>query len=231
MLVTDVSTSMRATDVAPSRLVAAKKAANQFADSVPDQVNIGVLAFNQAPRVLQSPTADRDAVFAAIERMTAGGRTATGEAIAQATEVLKRVPGELGRRPPAAIVLLSDGKSTSGRDAVEAARAARSLKIPVYTVALGTRAGTVRVPRKNGPPKVERVPPDPTTLAAIARASGGNAFSASTTGGLSQVYDRLGSQLGHRDEKRQVTSAFAGGGVVLLLAGAALSLGWFGRPI
>jgi Ca-activated chloride channel family protein len=232
MLVTDVSGSMRATDVTPTRLNAAKAAANRFVESVPRQVNVGVLAFNGTPSVLQSPTADREAVFAAVERMQPGGRTATGDAIATAINVLKRVPGELGRRPPAAIVLLSDGKSTVGRDPAPAAAAAGRLHIPIYTVALGTEAGTVRVPGKNGrPARVEHVPPDPQALAQIARNSGGSAFTAQDAGGLREVYDRLGSQLSHRDEKRQVTSAFAGGGLVLLLAGAALSLGWFGRPI
>jgi Ca-activated chloride channel family protein len=231
MLVTDVSASMRATDVAPSRLVAAKRAANSFVENVPRRVNVGVLAYNETPRVLQSPTNERDAVFAAIERMTVGGRTATGDAIASAVDVLRHVPGELGRRPPAAIVLLSDGKSTSGRDPVTAAREAHRLHIPIYTVALGTPSGTIEVPRRGGGTRTRSVPPDPQSLADVARASGGRAFTAQTASGLSEVYEKLGSQLGHKDEKRQVTSAVAGGGLMLLLAGAALSLGWFGRLI
>ena len=232
MLITDNSASMRATDVTPNRLTAAKAAANRFVATVPRRVNVGVMAYNQTARVLQSPTRDRDAVHAAIERMKARGGTATGDAISTALGVLKRVPGELGRRPPSAIVLLSDGKSTSGRDPVGQAQAARRLKIPIYTVALGTPAGTIPVPGRNGqPPSTEPVPPDPRALGEIARASGGKTFTAQTASGLREVYDRLGSQLGHRDEKRQVTSVFAGGGLVLLLAGAAMSLGWFGRPI
>jgi Ca-activated chloride channel family protein len=231
MLMTDVSGSMEATDVRPNRLSAAKRAAHRFVDEVPEPVNIGVLAFNQAPRVLSSPTREREAVHTAIERMESSGGTAAGEAIATATEVLANIPGELGRRPPAAIVLLSDGSSTSGRDPIAAAQQAKEKKIPVYTVALGTSAGTIEVPRRGGGSETRPVPPDPDALAEIARASGGKAFTAQTTDGLSEVYERLGSQLGHRDEKRQVTSAFAGGGLVLLLAGAALSLGWLGRPI
>jgi Ca-activated chloride channel homolog len=217
--------------VSPNRLTAAKQAAQRFVESVPARVNVGVLAFNQAPRVLQSPTRDRFDVTAAIERMTPSGGTATGEAIASATNVLRHVPGELGRRPPSAIVLLSDGKSTSGRDPVTAAGAAGRLHIPVYTVALGTSSGTITVPRRGGGTRTQNVPPDPEALARIAQASGGQAFTARTASGLKQVYEKLGSQLGHRDEKRQVTSAVAGGGLVLLLAGAALSLGWFGRLI
>jgi Ca-activated chloride channel homolog len=231
MLLSDVSGSMEATDVRPNRLAAAKRAAHDFVDEIPERVNVGVLAFNQTARVLQSPTRERDEVHLAIERMESSGGTASGEAIATATQALSRLPGELGRRPPAAIVLLSDGESTSGRDPVVAAEEARKLKIPVYTVALGTPSGTIEVPRRGGGTEVRPVPPDPEALEEIADASGGEAFTADTADGLSQVYEELGSQLGHRDEKRQVTSAFAGGGLLLLLAGGAMSLGWFGRPI
>lgn len=231
MLLTDVSGSMQATDIEPNRLTAAKRAANRFIQGVPKRVNVGVLAFNGAPRVLLSPTRDRDAAYTAVDRMRSGGGTATGEAINTATQVLRRAPGEGGRRPPGAIVLLSDGASTSGRDPIAAAQAAKRLKIPVYTVALGTPGGSIDVPRKGGGTQTKPVPPDPRSLAAIARASGGRTFTAQTAAGLRQVYEKLGSQLGHRDEHRQVTAAFAGGGIVLLVAGALMSLGWFGRPI
>jgi Ca-activated chloride channel family protein len=231
MLVTDVSGSMQATDVAPDRLTAVKKAANTFVGSVPSQVNVGLIAFNDVPRVLQSPTADHESVHAAIERMRSSGGTATGEAINTGLEVLQRVPGEGGRRPPAAMVLISDGASTKGRDPVSVGEVAKRRKIPIYTVALGTEQGTITVPREGGGTERRPVPPDPESLEEIATASGGKAFTADSSEGLSEVYERLGSQLSHRDEQRQVTSLFAGGGLVLLLAGAALSLGWFGRPI
>ncbi|MEA2451141.1 MAG: Ca-activated chloride channel [Thermoleophilaceae bacterium] len=231
MLVTDVSGSMQAIDVPPNRLNAVKRAANRFVDAVPSPVNVGLLAFNGTPRVLQSPTRDRDAVHLAIERMRSSGGTATGEAIATAVKVLERVPGDGGRRPPGAIVLISDGKSTSGRDPVAAAQAAGRDKIPVYTVALGTPSGTITVKRKGGGSVRRPVPPDPAALAQVARVSGGRTFSADTASGLGEVYQRLGSQLSHRHEKRQITSAFAGGGLVLLMAGAAMSLVWLGRPI
>ena len=192
---------------------------------------MGVLAFNGNPTVLQSPTRDRVAVMAAIGGMTPSGGTATGRAIAAALRVLQGAGSADGRRPPSAIVLLSDGKSDSGIDPVAAARAARRLRIPVYTVALGTPQGTITVPRRGGGTQVQSVPPDPQSLAQIASASGGKSFTADTATGLSQVYRDLGSRLSHRKEKRQVTSAFAGGGLVLLLAGAAMSLRWFGRLI
>jgi Ca-activated chloride channel family protein len=232
MLATDVSGSMTATDVAPNRLTAAKRAAYQFVASVPEQVNIGVMAFNQTPRVLQSPTRDREAVSGAIGRMSVSGGTATGEAIATATAVLSRAPGVAKKPPPGAIVLLSDGASTSGQDPVAAAQAARKLKIPIYTVALGTPQGTIRTKlpaSQGGGYTTTRVPPDPRTLEEIARASGGKFFTAESASGLKTVYERLGSQLGKKDEKRQVTSAVAGGGLLLLLGGVVMSLGLFGR--
>jgi Ca-activated chloride channel family protein len=234
MLATDVSGSMTATDVKPNRLAAAKRAGFQFLASVPKQVNVGVMAFNQVPQVLQSPTRDREAVSAAINRMSVHGGTATGEAINTATTVLNRAPAPGQKRPPAAIVLLSDGASTSGRDPVAAAQAAGKMKIPIYTVALGTPQGTIQVHRPQrlgGGVTTQRVPPDPRSLEQIARASGGQAFTADTASGLKAVYQRLGSQLGKKKEKRQVTSAVAGGGLLLLVGGAALSLGFFGRIV
>jgi Ca-activated chloride channel family protein len=234
MLATDVSGSMTATDVSPNRLTAAKQAGFRFLTQVPRQVNVGVMAFNQVPSVLQNPTRDRAAVSAAIQRMQSHGGTATGEAIATATNLLNRAPGVGLKRPPAAIVLLSDGASTSGRDPVAAAQAAGKLKIPIYTVALGTPQGTITVKRPQrlgGGTSTQRVPPDPRALAEIARASGGQTFTAATAGGLKTVYERLGSQLGKKKEKQQVTSTVAGGGLVLLLGGAVMSLGFFGRVI
>jgi Ca-activated chloride channel homolog len=231
MLATDVSGSMTATDVRPTRLTAAKQAARRFVEQVPKRVNVGVMAFNDIASVLQSPTSDRDAVNSAINGMSSSGGTATGNAIATATSVLQRQPGIKGKRPPAAIVLLSDGASTRGRDPVAAAQTARKLHIPVYTVALGTQSGTITVPRRGGGTVTERVPPDPVALRQIARASGGQTFTAQTASGLSEVYKKLGSQLGHKKEKRQITNVFAGAAAVLLLAGLGMSLGWFGRLI
>ncbi len=231
MLATDVSGSMTATDIQPSRLVAAKRAARRFVDEVPDRLNVGLLAFNSVPRVLQSPTRDQDVVDAAIDSMQPSGGTATGEAIATATSVLRPASGSGGRRPPAAILLLSDGKSTSGRDAVAAARAARRLGVPVYTVVLGTQQGTITVPRADGSTATRNVPPDPESLAEIAQVSGGKAYTAQSASGLKEIYESLGSQLGHEKKKREITSAVTGGGIVLMLLGVAMSLRWFGRLI
>jgi Ca-activated chloride channel family protein len=231
MLATDVSGSMTATDVKPTRLAAAKRAAAAFVAKVPKRVNVGVMGFNSAPRVLQSPTTDRTSAYGAIDRLSSSGGTATGEAIATAVGAVRGKPDVSGKRPPGAIVLLSDGASTTGRDAIAAARDAGEKKIPVYTVALGTPSGTITVRKRDGTTETKPVPPDPQALAQIAEASGGKTFTAQTADGLSQVYERLGSQLGHKQVKRQITREFAGGGLLLLLGATAMSLGWFGRLV
>ena len=237
MLATDVSGSMQATDVAPNRLVAAKQAARTFLDEVPQKVNVGVLAFNQTPSVIASPSTDREAARDAIASMKPSGGTATGEAINTAVTALQAqrnaVQQEEGGEPrdpaPAAIVVLTDGKSTSGRNAIAAARAAGEVGIRVYTVALGTEDGEITVKLRDGSTEVRKVPPDPDALEQIAEASGGKSFTADTRDGLAQVYEDLGSQLGHKREKREITAAFAGGGLALMLLGGVMSLGWFGR--
>ena len=232
MLATDVSGSMTATDVAPNRLVAARRAARTFLDSVPAKVKVGVMAFNQTPTVLASPTTDRNAAREAIAQMKASGGTASGEAIATAVSSLTAAtaPGpNQNKAAPAAIVLLSDGASTSGRDAVTAAKAAGDAGIRVYTVALGTQNGTITVPKRGGGTETKQVPPDPAALKQIAEASKGKTFTANSAGGLSEVYDQLGSQLGHTFQKKEITAAFAAGALALMLMGGLMSLGWFGR--
>jgi Ca-activated chloride channel homolog len=235
MLLTDVSGSMLATDVKPNRLVAARRAAKRFIDRVPKQVNVGIEAFNQTPQVLANPTTDRNALALALGRLSSSGGTATGEAIQTATRVLRQAPSLSGKKPPSAIVLLSDGASTKGVDPVAAAQAAAKVKIPVYTVTLGTATGTITVPRSESDPSAgtitKPVPPDEESLQAIAQASGGKSFAAENADDLSAVYERLGSQLGTKKEPRQITAGFAGAGLALLALGAALSLRWFGRLI
>jgi Ca-activated chloride channel family protein len=232
MLATDVSGSMEAVDVKPSRLVAARRAAKNFVDGVPRGVNVGVMAFNGRPRVLQSPTPERDDIATALNRLSPSGGTATGDAITAALRVLRQPTGINKKPPPSAIVLLSDGASTKGKNPVAAAQEAKRAKIPVYTVALGTPAGTIEVPRPGGGGnETRRVPPDPDSLAQIARASGGQTFTADNASDLKRVYQKLGSQLGTEKRKRQLTSSFAGGALVLLLVGAGMSLAWFGRLV
>lgn len=222
VLVTDASRSMLATDVDPSRMDAARSAAGAFLDGVPDELRVGAVGFSTTPSSVVAPTQDRERVRAHLASLNADGSTATGDALAQALQLLK---GQGKKQPPAAIVLLSDGKTTTGRDPVEVAREARDASVPVHTVSLGTSGGTITDSNGNTLP----VPPDPETMAEIARTSGGDSFGVDDGDQLDAVYKRLGSQIGTRPEKREITAGFAAGGMALLLAAAGLSLRAGGR--
>jgi Ca-activated chloride channel homolog len=226
MLVTDHSRSMLATDVEPDRLAAAQKAARTFIDQLPKPVRLGAVAFSDSPDAVQAPTSDHDQARNIVDGQVADGATATGDALQVAIDALRR-DVQNGKRPPQAIVLLSDGKTTVGPDPVPIARAAGQLKIRIYTVALGTRDATVPNPNPFGTPL--SVAPDPETLRRIAEASGGRAFTAEDDDQLSSIYKTLGSQLGTRKQLKETTASFAIGGLVLLLGAAAASIRWAGR--
>ncbi len=224
VLTMDHSGSMQATDVAPSRLVAAREAGESFLASVPAKVRVGGIVFDHRTEVVSDPTTDRASLRQALrDAMVPSGGTATGDALAASLAMLDAQRGSGAKRPPGAIVLLSDGESTSGRDPVAVAEEARAQGVPVYTVALGTPGGTM--------PDGQRVPPDTAALRQIAERSGGQAFTAQDASGLGAVYERLGSQVAMKQEEREITGAFAGGAILLLLAGGGLSLRWFRRLI
>jgi Ca-activated chloride channel family protein len=232
MLVTDASGSMEATDVQPSRLAAAVAAAESFLSKVPARTKVGLVAYSTAPYAAQAPTTNRDLVRAILESLSADGGTATGDALAAALQALGRNPdaapgagGAESRKPPAAIVLLSDGKSMGGRDTDEVARISGRLHVPIYTVALGTPDGVVPGPFGEPIP----VPPDPGQLRRIARYSGGRFFEVRDSGRLDAVYKSLGSQLGTRPHRREITAAFVALGLLLLIAAGSLSVRWRGR--
>ena len=231
MLANDVSSSMRATDVSPSRLVAARRAASRFVSDVPGSVQVGLLKFANTPVLLQSPTSDHALTQAAIAQLrSASGHTAIGDALLTAMRSLRNLPPQGGKRPPGAIVLLSDGGSNLGANAVAAARQAGSEHIPVYTIALGTPHATI--PVWNGSRTVTTpVPVSTQELAAIASSSGGRAFTAANSSDLHVIYAHLAAELGHKKVKHEITASFAGGGLVLLLIGSAMSLRWFGRLV
>ena len=231
VLATDHSGSMQATDVEPSRLVAAREAALSFLDRVPDRVRVGAVAFDHRAAAISGPTTERKRVRAGITGLRSTGGTATGEALAMALAMLRTQKGADGKLVPAAIVLLSDGKATHGREPLPVADEAKKLGIPIYTVALGTQQGTIQVPAAGGGTRAQPVPPDVETLRQIAERSGGQAFSTADADELATVYEKLGSKVALRDEKREMTAGFAGGALVLLVAGAMLSLHWFRRPI
>lgn len=226
VLAIDRSGSMAATDVAPSRLEAARVAIRAFLETVPQRIEVGLVAYDHAVQTLQPPTKDRREVLDALETIAPRGGTATGEALAVSLASIRARGGE---RPAGAVVLLSDGVSTHGRDPVAEAREAKGLGVPVYTVALGTATGTIDVPTRSGGTVTRPVPPDAATLQAIAERSGGLTFEAADARALAAVYERLGSSVGRKEEKRELTAGFAGGALVLLVAGGLLSLHWFRR--
>jgi Ca-activated chloride channel family protein len=226
MLVTDHSRSMSATDVEPDRLSAAQRAARTFLNTLPGQVRVGAVAFSDTPDAVQAPSSDHDDARRIVDGQVADGATATGAALEVAIDALKN-DKQNGKRPPSAIVLLSDGKTTVPPDPVPVARTAGQLKIPIYTVALGTRDATVPNPNPFGTPLL--VAPDPETLRQIAQVSGGKAFTAEDSDSLKSIYKTLGSQLGTKTQKKQITATFAIGGLVLLLGAAVSSLRWAGR--
>jgi Ca-activated chloride channel homolog len=215
VLVTDVSRSMLAEDVDPSRLEAARAAAQSFLEELPDEARVGAVAFSTDPHSVKAPTDDRQEIEDLIDSLSADGGTAAGDALAAAIAL---VDGPAEDRPPAAIVLLSDGETTTGRDPLPVARQAGRLGIPIHTVALGTRTATITTPDGTLIP----VPPDPEAMRRIAELSGGRAFEVDDADELSGLYEELGSRVATEEEEREITGAFAAGGIVLLLAAAAL---------
>jgi len=215
VLVTDVSRSMAAKDVSPTRLAAARAAAESFLDKVPDELRVGLVAYSDSAQTLQTPTTDHDAVSRALDTLQPILGTATGAGLGTALADLKIRGAAAERRPPAALVLLSDGSATDNPAADRVAEEARRLRVPIYTVALGTPEGTVEIDGRT-----RSVPPDPAALARIARTSGGESFQAEDADELDEVYDRLGSQIGTKPGKREITTYFAG--AALLLIGGAL---------
>jgi Ca-activated chloride channel family protein len=218
MLVTDASGSMASTDVEPSRLEAVRSAANDFLDRVPKDLRVGAMSFAQTPLATTRPSTDRAEVRDLIDSLSANGGTGTGDALQSALEIV-RPRGARDRDKPAVIVMLSDGRATSGRDVVAVAQRAKQLRVPVYTVALGTPDGTVP---GNGAPFP--VPPDPDTMRRVAEISGGRFFPVEDSTRLSEIYRRLGVQIGSHQEQRQASVVFVAAGLTALLAALALSI-------
>jgi Ca-activated chloride channel homolog len=217
VLVTDVSRSMLAEDVEPSRLEAARDAAQKFLEEVPDEARVGAVAFSSDPHTVEAPTDDHDKIADLISALSADGGTATGDALDAA---LKLLDAPERQRPPAAIVLLSDGETTTGRDPIEIAREAKRRKIPIHTFALGTNGGVIRSPDGALIP----VPPDPETMRRIAELSGGRSFAVEDADDLAGLYRELGSRVATEKEEREITAAFAAGGALLVVAAAAFGV-------
>lgn len=236
VLALDASRSMSATDVKPSRLAAALVSARAFLDVAPKDFAVGIVTFSTSASVALAPTTDRDAARAALDQIRLGSGTALGDAVDRSVAAarsglspLQPVPADA---PPATVVLLSDGEQTSGtRTPRAAAEEAKKLGVPVNTVALGTSAAVVEVPLQNGLRERVTVAPDAKTLEEIARITGGRFTAAPTAERLKQIYRDLGGRLGKKREEREITAAFAGVGVVLLLIASGLSVAWTRRPL
>ena len=224
VLVTDESGSMSATDVQPSRLAAAQSAAQRFLGRVPGKLLVGFVGFSSQTNTVVEPTTDRGEVRAAVDSLQADGATATGDALNAAINRLAARRGNDGKRAPAAVILLSDGQRTEGSDPLAAAQRAKRLGIRVSTVALGTPDATIPGPLGEEIP----VPPDPETLRQISRITGGSFTEAANAGDLSKGYEKLGSKIGTKRVRRDVSSDFAAAGLILLLGGLGTGVRW--RP-
>jgi Ca-activated chloride channel homolog len=230
VLAVDTSRSMAASDVPPSRLTVVQRVVQGFVDGLPEGYRVGMVAFADSAQAVLPATADREAARTALRNLRLGHGTALGAGIARAIQVAQRVPSEEGRKPPASILVLSDGAQTQGVLTPQAAaERARKLRIPVFTVAFGTENGVVEVVDDNGFKQRVTVPPDPATLRQVARATRGRFYAAPTAAQLEAVYEELGSRIGSVREEREVTAAFAAGGAVLLLAAGLASAVLFGR--
>jgi Ca-activated chloride channel family protein len=229
MLVIDVSQSMRATDVAPSRLAAAQEAAKQFADQLTPGINLGLIAYAGTATVLTSPSTNRAATKAAIDQLQLADRTATGEGIFTALQAIATVGAVMGggdEPPPARIVLMSDGKETvpsnpdNPKGAYTAARTAKDQGVPISTVSFGTPYGTVDINDQKQP-----VPVDDEMLKKIAELSGGNAYTASSLEQLKEVFTTLQEQIGYETTKGDASAGWLRlGALVLALAALAALL-------
>lgn len=221
----DVSLSMRATDVEPDRISAARTAAADFVQGLPDRFNVGLVSFSGVASVVVPPTQDHAAVVSAIDALELAPSTAIGEAVFACLSALAGVPGEVGQvPPPARIVLLSDGTNTVGRTPSEAAQAAQAAGVPISTIAYGTQEGVVQVEGES-----IGVPVDQPALERLAKQTDGSSFTATDGQELEAVYDDIGSQVGSTLEQREVTSRFTGVALALALAAATASLAWSAR--
>ena len=231
VLAIDVSRSMTATDVTPTRLQAAQRAAEAFLTKIPDRYSVGVVGFGTRAFVALPPTTDRTLAQDALQSLTPSEGTAIGDAVALSTRLGQKQRAD-GVMPPASVLVISDGAPDGGRTSpLNAARAARKAHIPVSTVLVGTNGGVVSAKLTGGYTEQIRVPPSPTTLQKIAQLSGGQYFRARTSTALTSVYKKLATRIGHKTEHRQITDLFAGGAILLLLTGGGLSAFWFRRPV
>ena len=232
VLTMDSSASMTATDVAPTRLDAAKSAASSFLDKPPERFRVGLVSFSSSVQVLEEPTDDRTAVRSSLAAIEGDIGTALGDAIVTSVGLAPEAEEQkklAGGKPLFAVLLLSDGANSTGSEPLDVLDEAKKAGVPVYTIALGTDAGTVEITNDLGQTQTFAVPPDRETLRKVAEETGGRYFEAPTEADLEAVYQEIGSQVSWEDEERELTAAFAAGGAIFLVLGAGLSALWFGR--
>ncbi|HYM51113.1 MAG TPA: VWA domain-containing protein [Candidatus Limnocylindrales bacterium] len=224
VLAIDVSGSMAATDVQPTRIDAAISAARTLVDDLPGQDSIGVISFNSQATVVAPLTTDHGSVKDALGQLQPGGGTAIGDAIQASLSLLGPVVDQSGKapkKPPAIIVLLTDGSSNRGIDPLTAAAQAQLTGVPVETIGIGARNQTTQVFGQT----VDGV--DEQALQAIASATGGHYFYAADQGQLHQIYDTLGSRIGFTLTKVDLTIPVMATATFLLVIGGLFSLRWF----
>jgi Ca-activated chloride channel family protein len=225
VLAMDVSLSMQANDVKPTRMIAAQRAATAFVDRVPDTYSIALVGFGSRAYVAVPPTRDRGLVRQALANLTPGEGTAIGDAVVLSAKLGAKERTVDGVVPPESVLLISDGAPDGGHTRTAAAvKQARALHVPVSTVLLGTANGVVDRKVTGGYTAQVRVPPSPGTLKLIAHQTGGEFFRATSAKALDTVYRHLATRVGHRTESREVTDVFAIGALVLLLAGGVFSV-------
>ena len=233
MLVVDVSNSMNATDVAPSRLKAAQAAGQRFADDLTNGINLGLISFAGTASTLVSPTPDHDATKRALEKLKLADKTATGEGIFAALTQIKTLNAVLGGAdgaPPARVVLLSDGTQTvpespdDPRGGFTAARQAKEMGVPVSTISFGTLNGTVEIESPGGGTQSVNVPVDDESLRKIANLSGGDFYTASSLDELKDVYSTLQKQIGYERQRGDNSRPWLIAGTLLAVLGAFAAL-------
>jgi Ca-activated chloride channel family protein len=241
ILAFDASNSMKAADMEPTRMDAAKAAARAFVEKQPSSIKIGVVAFSDGGLVTQQPTDARDDVLAAIDRISPLGATSLGQGIFTSLSAVAGTPitvdpsalesdtgvVDIGYYGSAAIVLLSDGENTANPDPLEVAKLASTAGVKIYPIGLGSPEGTVvNIDGFNVGTAL-----DETTLKDIATLTDGTYYQAADAESLAKVYDQVDLKLTSEAEKTEMTGAFSGVSTLLLVVGGALSLVWFGRVV
>ena len=222
VLVIDTSLSMQATDVEPNRLEAAKAAAQQFVDALPDSYNVALISLNGSPSMIMPPSTDRGALTRAISTLELKEGTAIGDALDQSLKAVSEAPApdDGSEAAPAMIVMLSDGGNTTGTDPAESATRVQQAGVPVFTIAYGTENGYVDLDGERF-----NVAPDTNLLAQVASTSGGRALDASSSDELNTVYKDLSSDMGYETQKTEVTARWV---LVSLMFGVVAAFGAVG---